>query len=235
MSKRIFLLLFSYFFLQIAKQLDFLCFSFSTDDATVTKEELLKAMTQFQWYPKPTITYANDKTSFPRNQTKFESEHRFKVSFIFICLDQSVLTAIFFFFQLKGCASAELGAHALVKFSNRLGYEFGSSVVCLSHLIHRDPKAIYSSYMKDVRKFIAVFIFTVLYSPILLDTALGWRTETRTDFGEIFFKIYSLGFIGRFIKRKNGFKLSMERRKKQKKKQSDSVFSSMFWIFYSEV
>jgi hypothetical protein len=86
-------------------------------------------MTQFQWYPKPTITYSNDKSSFPRNQMKFESDHKFK---------------------LKGCASYELGAHALIKFSNRLGYEFGSSVICLSHLIHKDPKAIHYSYMTDV-------------------------------------------------------------------------------------
>lgn len=53
-------------------------------------------------------------------------------------------------YQVKGCISAELGAHALLKFTNKNGYEFGSSVVCLSHLIHTDPHTVHSSMMKDV-------------------------------------------------------------------------------------
>lgn len=51
---------------------------------------------------------------------------------------------------MKGCASPELGAHALLKLTNRLGYEFGSSVICVSHLIQRDPMIIRSSIMKEV-------------------------------------------------------------------------------------
>lgn len=98
------------------------------DGNGISREELLKAASHFQWFPKPMITY-DQNNSFGRSQMKFESDNTFK---------------------MKGCASMELGGHALLKFTNRLGYEFGSAVVCLSHLIHKDPHSLYSSYMKDI-------------------------------------------------------------------------------------
>lgn len=51
---------------------------------------------------------------------------------------------------MKGCASTELGAHALLKVTAKDGSELGSSVVCVSHLIHVDPSLIKSSNMSQV-------------------------------------------------------------------------------------
>lgn len=53
-------------------------------------------------------------------------------------------------FQVKGCASPELGAHILLKLANKAGYEFGSSVVALTHLLHSDVHSLFSSVIKEV-------------------------------------------------------------------------------------
>lgn len=94
-------------------------------ESSIPKEELLRPMSQFPWV----AAARRGSVTSSGNETQSFSKHMY---------------------QLKGCASAELGAHALIKFSNRNGFEFGSSVVCLSHLIHTDPHAIHSSILTDV-------------------------------------------------------------------------------------
>lgn len=51
---------------------------------------------------------------------------------------------------MTGCASPELGAHVLIKFTNKSGYDLGSTVVSLSHLIHTDPTAMHSTEFNNV-------------------------------------------------------------------------------------
>eukprot|EP01034_Spumella_vulgaris_P028561 gene28561-35442_t len=48
-------------------------------------------------------------------------------------------------YKVRGCASPELGAHVLLKFTNKLGYDLGTCVVCISHLINKDAGAFYST------------------------------------------------------------------------------------------
>lgn len=83
-------------------------------------------MSVFPWTQGTRLSFVND---LARAETKFESRSQF---------------------QVKGCVSPELGAHALIKVSNSVGFDFGSSVVCLTHLLNTDPNAVYSSVMKSV-------------------------------------------------------------------------------------
>ena len=62
----------------------------------------------------------------------------------------SVVNAGIKFYKVKGCASPELGAHVLLKFTNKSGYDLGTCVVCLSHLINKDPHTFHSTYFTNV-------------------------------------------------------------------------------------
>jgi hypothetical protein len=50
-------------------------------------------------------------------------------------LGMSPLTLWYDIMQINGCASPELGAHVLLKFSNKSGYDLGCCVVSLSGLL----------------------------------------------------------------------------------------------------
>lgn len=52
--------------------------------------------------------------------------------------------------QVTGCASPELGAHVLLKFLNRSGYELGSAVVSLTHLLHTSTEEIHATLYSNV-------------------------------------------------------------------------------------
>ncbi len=54
---------------------------------------------------------------------------------------------------MRGCASPELGAHVLLKFVNRAGYDLGTCVVCVSHLVNKDPHAFYSTEFTNVSRY----------------------------------------------------------------------------------
>lgn len=51
---------------------------------------------------------------------------------------------------MTGCASPELGAHALLKFLNPSGYELGSAVVSLSHLLHTSTEEVHATQFANV-------------------------------------------------------------------------------------
>lgn len=118
-----------------------------TTDETA-REALLKASSIFAWHAAPVdaskrasmsaMTAGGSSSSSSKKEAKFESADKFRVS---------------------GCVSVELGAHALVKFTTRTGTELGSSVVCVTHLLHRDPTLIRSSYMTEVR--LSFFLYWV--------------------------------------------------------------------------
>lgn len=109
-----------------------------TTDETA-REALLKASSIFAWHAAPVdsskrasvsaMAAGGSSSSSSKKEAKFDSADKFRVS---------------------GCVSVELGAHALVKFTTRTGTELGSSVVCVTHLLHRDPTLIRSSYMTEI-------------------------------------------------------------------------------------
>lgn len=51
---------------------------------------------------------------------------------------------------MTGCASPELGAHVLVKLMNRSGYELGSAVVSLTHLLHTSTEEVRATHFPSV-------------------------------------------------------------------------------------
>lgn len=115
-------------------------------ESNIPKEELLKPMAVFPWYQTSRASVTSN--ALVGNETRSVSYHPY---------------------QVKGCASLELGAHALLKFTNKSGYDFGSSVVCLSHLIHTDPHSIHSSILKEVSDCIYRFSFCLFV--INIDTS----------------------------------------------------------------
>jgi hypothetical protein len=52
--------------------------------------------------------------------------------------------------QVTGCASPELGAHVLLKFLNPSGYELGSAVVSLTHLLHSSTEEVHATEFSNV-------------------------------------------------------------------------------------
>jgi hypothetical protein len=54
------------------------------------------------------------------------------------------------FMQVTGCASPELGAHVLLKFLNPSGYELGSAVVSLTHLLHSSTEEVHATEFSNV-------------------------------------------------------------------------------------
>jgi hypothetical protein len=58
---------------------------------------------------------------------------------------------------VTGCASPELGAHVLLKFLNRSGFELGSTVVTLSHLLHTSTEEVHATQFNSVSLFIFIF------------------------------------------------------------------------------
>ena len=52
--------------------------------------------------------------------------------------------------QVTGCASPELGAHVLVKFLNASGYELGSAVLSLTHLLHTSTEEVRATQYQNV-------------------------------------------------------------------------------------
>lgn len=89
----------------------------------------MKASSVFAWHAAATDTRRSSVATGSKKEAKFDSADRY---------------------QVRGCVSTELGAHALVKVTTRTGTELGSSVVCVTHLLHRDPTLIRSSVMKEV-------------------------------------------------------------------------------------
>lgn len=53
--------------------------------------------------------------------------------------------------KLSGVISPELGAHALMKFTNKTGYVLGECVVCLSHLLNPNPTYINTSKFDQIQ------------------------------------------------------------------------------------
>lgn len=51
---------------------------------------------------------------------------------------------------MTGCASPELGAHVLLKLMNRSGYELGSAVVSLTHLLHTSTEEVRATVFPSV-------------------------------------------------------------------------------------
>jgi hypothetical protein len=96
---------------------------------SAAREALLKASSVFAWHAAATDTRRSSVATGSKKEAKFDSADRY---------------------QVRGCVSTELGAHALVKVTTRTGTELGSSVVCVTHLLHRDPTLIRSSVMKEV-------------------------------------------------------------------------------------
>ena len=58
---------------------------------------------------------------------------------------------------MTGCASPELGAHVLVKLMNRSGYELGSAVVSLTHLLHTSTEEVRATNFPSVSLFYYYF------------------------------------------------------------------------------
>jgi hypothetical protein len=100
----------------------------TSDDAA--REALLKASSVFSWHAADANRPASVTNS---NSNKKEAKY--------VSADK---------YQVRGCVSSELGAHALVKVTTRTGTELGSSVVCVTHLLHRDPTLIRSSFMSKI-------------------------------------------------------------------------------------
>lgn len=106
-------------------------------------------------------------------------------------------------YQVRGCVSTELGAHALVKITTRTGTELGSSVVCVTHLLHRDPTLIRSSVMKEVSALVRCVgrrlshdrCFAVCVCACVDSLVVG-RTEARTHLGEVLPEVHSVGAVG---------------------------------------
>lgn len=132
-------------------------------------------MSVFPWTQSTRSSFVNDLS---RAETKFESRANF---------------------QVKGCVSPELGAHALVKVSNSVGFDFGSSVICLSHLLNSDPNAVYSSVMKNVSTSIFIPFFLSECNPFVLDSFIIRWSEERSYKRKIFFAIFTFSFIFGFI------------------------------------
>lgn len=72
-------------------------------------------------------------------------------------------------YKVTGCASPELGAHVLLKFLNRSGYELGSTVVSLSHLLHTSTEEVHAT----------------IYSNVSVGLTLNWNLLTSGSFGDI--------------------------------------------------
>jgi hypothetical protein len=64
-------------------------------------------------------------------------------------------------YKVTGCASPELGAHVLVKLMNRSGYELGSAVVSLTHLLHKNTDEVHATQFNNVR-FVETAVFFLL-------------------------------------------------------------------------
>lgn len=87
-----------------------------SESTAITTTELLTAAKVFHWKE-----YSTNPEDGERPHNKDE--------------DQLQCMGPFTCYKVKGCVSKELGAHVLLKFTNRSGYTLGECVVCLTPLL----------------------------------------------------------------------------------------------------
>lgn len=121
------------------------------DMTSITKEELLRPFSIFAWSTSSfsTCNVYSDKTTGTINPMQANALTN-RNSIGSVASHTQTIFGSTDSYKVKGCASVELGAHVLLKLSNKAGYEFGSSVICLNQLLHNDPNTLYSSHIKEV-------------------------------------------------------------------------------------
>ena len=131
----------------------------------LTREDLLRPISIFSWSTENTLSAENGK-ALQQRSSLFEGNNAsetasgadkhtgqpFKVHNTYIPPHSLLFISHLYYTQVVGCASRELGAHVLLKFSNKSGYPLGSCVVCLTGLMSHDKNLTYTTTLSQVHR-----------------------------------------------------------------------------------